>query len=366
MTTTTEIDDDVQETKALEGYPWDRFGADITGLGEDQIGEILTRCKLDWRVEKHETFVNLTGPDGQPVAIPTKNFVLIRQKDNKILTDATATWRPTQNEDSIDYFLHFSRIVGAKPHWAGTFVNGLTEKNQSETYIYLIADLPEYDFTVTTVPAKNGKKAIADRWTAHILFSMTHVYGKKMTARPMLIRKASKSTIILDGASKIDSRDGEALKEADVLKDFEDFKRLFKEASAQFEALASSRITADRNIRDFLKEIFPSTDKGGMLSRQGQQALNAIDEMPGGDRLNNTWLSVLAAISYVHDHVVGYQANTRMASSWHGDGGKRKAAALKMIMKHAVAPKEEKEEAAPAPAAQSVAKPASKKDKKAA
>ncbi len=363
---TTEIDDDVQETKALEGYPWDRFGADITGLGKDQIGEILTRCKLDWRVEKHETFVNLTGPDGQPVAIPTKNFVLIRQKDNKILTDATASWRPTQNEDAIDYFLHFSGVVGAKPHWAGTYVNGLTEKNQSETYIYLIADLPEYDFTVTTMPVKNGKKALTDRWTAHILFSMTHVYGKKMTARPMLIRKASKSTIILDGTSKIDARADQYPLEASIIKDFGEFKTLFKSAAIRFEALASSRITVERNIREFLKEIFPSTDKGGMLSRQGQQALNAIDEMPGSDRLSNTWLSALAAVSYVHDHVVGYQANTRMASSWHGDGGKRKAAALKVIMKHATASKEEKEEAAPAPAAQSVPKPASKKDKKAA
>ena len=178
----------------------------------------------------------------------------------------------------------------------------------------------------------------------YLLLVNPHTFGNGIHVRSTPIRVVCNNTLsfALGKASEVQSTqnhrtvfDAERMKEAigiaqDKLKKYEEMA-----------IFLSSKRYNDQSFRNFLQQIFPNhtmkEDKKEDLSRNAQRAYDVVEEQPGAEFGKGTWWQAFNSVSYLTDHELGRNQDTRLQSAWFGVNKDRKNRALELAVEMAEA-----------------------------
>jgi len=309
------------ETMAYAGeVPWHKLGtrvsADLTPR------QMMEKAGCDWEVNKVPTYAAMDGVD----LIPTGSSALIRSSDNSVLApNVGENWEPVQNVEAFDFFTEYCLAGDMEMHTAGSLADG---KN-----VWALAKVNE-SFDVL------GN----DQVDSYLLFSNPHQYGKSLNVRFTPIRVVCNNTLTMSLSHK--SKNEVALNhrrkfDPQMVKDqlgiaHEKFAQ-YKEA-AQF--LAKKRVT-EENLVQFFNNVFPIADKSvevktyNDLSRTAKRTYDVLETQPGANFAMGSYWNAVNAVTYMTDHELGRNADTRMQSAWFGANQSKKLKAMNLALEMA-------------------------------
>jgi hypothetical protein len=73
------------------------------------------------------------------------------------------------------------------------------------------------------------------------------------------------------------------------------------------------------------------------LSKNAGIALEVLDQQPGAEYAQGTWWQAFNTVTFMTDHVMGRNQDTRLASSWFGTNRNLKTQALEIAIEMAEA-----------------------------
>lgn len=312
----------IETTASVGSSPW--------GIGEIVSNDLtpqqmMQKAGCDWRVEKVPTYADFNGEK-----IPTGMEALVRDSDNKVLTQVGGNWEPCQNETAFEFFNEYCLEGGMEMDTAGSLKGG--------KMVWALAKIKE-SFDVLK----------GDQIDSYLLFSNPHEYGKSIDIRFTPIRVSCMNTLAmaLKGTAvtgaKINHRkvfDANHVKTTLGLahQKFAQYKEL-----SQF--LASKKFSAESLIQ-YYNEVFPRTYQGKNppvvtelkdLTSNGQKAFEVLDSQPGAEFAKGSWWQALNSVTYLTDHVMGREADSRMTSAWFGANQNRKQSAVSKAIEFAEA-----------------------------
>ena len=307
------------ETMAYAGEtPWHGLGIRVEN--DLTVPEMLESAGLDWTVTKAPTyFVN----DGE--VFNTGKFALIRETDNKVLSTVSESWEPCQNTDAFSIFEEFVDSNELEMHTAGSLQEGQV--------VWGLAKMKD--------KFELFKKDLTEQY---LLLVNPHKFGQGIHVRSTPIRVVCNNTLSLSLGSASDVKstqnhrnkfDVEGMKKAIGIA--REKLEIYKDAA---EFLASKKYS-DAKFREFLAGIFPNNTvierKKNDLSRNAQKAYDVVETQPGAEFGKGTWWQAFNTVTYLSDHQLGRNVDTRLQSAWFGVNKDRKTTALKEAVKYAEA-----------------------------
>ena len=310
------------ETMAYAGQsPWGDIGTQVSNDLSPQ--QIMEKADLNWSVDKVKTYADYQGEK-----IPTGLEALVRSSDNKILTQVGKNWEPCQNETAFEFFNEYCLEGGMDIESAGSLKGG--------KMVWVLAKIKE-SFDVVK----------GDQVDSYLLFSNPHEYGKSIDVRFTPIRVTCMNTLAMAikgsavNGMKVNHRkafDPQVVKETMGIahEKFEQYKEVAK-------FLSKKRFDAQSLIQ-YYNEVFPRTYKGkdevivsayDDLTTNGQKAFDVLHSQPGANFAQGSWWQALNSVTYLTDHVMGREADSRMTSSWFGANANRKAVAVSKAIEFA-------------------------------
>jgi phage/plasmid-like protein (TIGR03299 family) len=310
------------ETMAYAGQsPWGDIGTQVSNDLSPQ--QIMEKADLNWSVDKVKTYADYQGEK-----IPTGLEALVRSSDNKILTQVGKNWEPCQNETAFEFFNEYCLEGGMDMESAGSLKGG--------KMVWALAKIKE-SFDVVK----------GDQVDSYLLFSNPHEYGKSIDVRFTPIRVTCMNTLAMAikgsavNGMKVNHRkafDPQIVKETMGIahEKFEQYKEVAK-------FLSKKRFDAQSLIQ-YYNEVFPRTYKGkdevivsayDDLTTNGQKAFDVLQSQPGANFAQGSWWQALNSVTYLTDHVMGREADSRMTSSWFGANANRKAVAVSKAIEFA-------------------------------
>lgn len=304
--------------RSSKGKPWHGLGVPVAdNLSPRQIMEV---AGLDWTVSKAPTFALVKDSKGEDSYIPTGRQALMRDSDNKVLTEVGTGWNPVQNEDAFNFFTEFVEAGDMVMDTAGSLKDG--------QIVWALADLKE-GFTLFG----------GDEMKGYLLFSNPHQYGKTVDVRFCLERVVCNNTLTMalnekgQPSVRVNHRgkfDPERVKE--VLGVSSKKIETFKEAA---EFLGSKKYKKSDLVKYFGTLFGESDQDDRVISRTAEKVMGYIETQPGADFQAGTYWQALNAVTYAVDHELGRSADTRMTSAWFGTNAKKKLDALNLAVEMA-------------------------------
>lgn len=312
----------VVETMAYAGeVPWHGLGVSVSNDLTPQ--QMQQKAGLDWKVEKQD-LVTASGAkvDGKQA--------LVRTSDNKVLDVIGKGWNPVQNDEAFDFFSEYVLAGDMEMNTAGSLRDG--------NMVWALAKVKD-SFTIL------GE----DQVDSYLLFSNPHQYGKAIDIRFTPIRVVCNNTLTLSlgqEVAKSVSLNHRTQFNPDSVKETlgiasEKFQ-LYKETA---EFLSTKRFTVESLVQ-YYNEVFPRTYQGKKeitvkdftdLSSNGQKAYEVMDTQPGAEFGQGTWWQALNSVTYLTDHQLGREADTRLTSAWFGANQSRKVKAVEKAVEYATA-----------------------------
>jgi len=313
--------------------PWHGLGVKV---GDNlSANEMMKAAGLDWNVERHDLFTEIGG---EQVNIPAKK-ALVRSSDDKVLDVVGKDWIPVQNEEAFEFFESYVKAGGMTMHTAGSLKDG--------QQIWGLAKVNE-SFSLF-----GGK----DEVESYLLLSNPHNYGKGVDIRFTPIRVVCNNTLsmALGGKAtlgislnhraefnpeKVRDALAEASKKLDTYKDMADFlsrkkfneERLFEYFTRVFPKTTNK---AGSVSFDELMKSFKAGEK--VASRNALRAMEVVDTQPGANLGRGTWWSAYNAVTFMTNHELGHNPDTRMQSVWYGSNKDRNIEALGLAVEYAEA-----------------------------
>ena len=99
------------------------------------------------------------------------------------------------------------------------------------------------------------------------------------------------------------------------------------------EFLSTKKFSVDALI-NYYAEVFPYTHK---TSEAPSTAYAVLDTQPGANFGEGTWWQALNSVTYLTDHKMGRNADSRMQSAWFGINQARKIKAVNKAVEYATA-----------------------------
>lgn len=303
--------------------PWHGLGTKVSN--DLTPNQMMVKAGLDWSVDKVPTYAKVGD-----VEVETGQEALIRSSDNKVLTQVGKNWHPVQNEEAFEFFSEYCLEGSMEMHTAGSLKGG--------KMVWGLAKVKGEFEAVKGDPVEQ-----------FFLFSNPHEYGKSIDIRFTPIRVVCNNTLSMALASvkntgvKLSHRkvfDPEMVKEHMGIAD-EKFAQ-YKEV-AQY--LASKNFSAESLIQ-YYNEVFPRTYKGkeevvvkgfNDLTSNGQKAFEFLETQPGAEFGKGTWWQALNSVTYLTDHEMGREVDSRLASAWFGANQTRKIKAVEKAVEFAEA-----------------------------
>ena len=301
--------------------PWHGLGTEVSN--DLTPVQMMEKAGLDWTVHEVESYVDFDGDK-----IPTGQKSLIRSSDKKVLTNVGEGWNPVQNEEAFQFFAEYVAAGDMEMHVAGSLKEGRN--------VFALAKVKE-SFSILG----------DDQVDSYLLFSNPHEYGKAIDVRFTPVRVVCNNTLTfsLQAASKNFVKLNHRSKfDADLVKSQ---MGLAHEKFAQYkemaEFLSSRRYTAESLIQ-FYNEVFPFTHKSAEevtkaedLSKNAKAAMDVLYTQPGANYAEGSWWQALNSVTYLTDHKLGRNADSRMQSSWFGVNQTRKLKAVNKAVEYATA-----------------------------
>jgi len=301
--------------------PWHGLGVEVRN---DMTPEqMMQKAGLDWTVHEVESYVDFEGE-----RIPTGQKSLVRSIDKKVLTNVGEGWNPVQNSEAFDFFYDYVMAGDMEMNVAGSLKGG---KN-----VFVLAKVKE-SFSILG----------DDQVDSYLLFSNPHEYGKAIDIRFTPVRVVCKNTLTfsLNTASKNFTKlnhrsvfDPSLVKQQMVLAS-EKFS-MYKDMA---EFLSTKRFNKE-TLMNYYNEVFPYTHKAAEaptdmneLSRNAREAYAVLETQPGAQYGEGTWWQALNSVTYLTDHKMGRNADSRMQSSWFGVNQARKLKAVNKAVEYATA-----------------------------
>lgn len=311
--------------------PWHGLGVRVGDNLSPQ--EMMVAAGLDWTVEKEEVFYQRNG---QMVRAPKKQ-ALVRSSDNKYLDIVSDAWIPVQNEDAFEFFDEYVKAGGMSMHTAGSLKDGQV--------IWGLAKVNE-SFSLF-----GGK----DEVESYLLLSNPHQFGRGVDIRFTPIRVVCNNTLSLSLEGKATL--GISLNHRSEF-DVEKVKLALNEAHEKMDTyrqmaqFLSQKRFNENSLMEYFTRIFPkTTDKKGatsfnalmdsfksdkkLISRNAQTALEVIETQPGAEYGRGTWWSAYNAVTFMTNHQMGHNPDTRMQSVWYGQNKDRNINALGLAVEYA-------------------------------
>lgn len=312
----------VVETMAYAGeVPWHGLGVSVSNDLTPQ--QMQQKAGLDWKVEKQD-LVTASGAkvDGKQA--------LVRTSDNKVLDVIGKGWNPVQNDEAFDFFSEYVLAGDMEMNTAGSLRDG--------NMVWALAKVKD-SFTIL------GE----DQVDSYLLFSNPHQYGKAIDIRFTPIRVVCNNTLTLSLGQEVAKSvslnhrtqfNPNSVKE--TLGIASEKFQLYKETA---EFLSTKRFTVESLVQ-YYNEVFPRTYQGKKeitvkdftdLSSNGQKAFEVLDTQPGAEFGQGTWWQALNSVTYLTDHQLGREADTRLTSAWFGANQSRKVKAVEKAVEYATA-----------------------------
>jgi phage/plasmid-like protein (TIGR03299 family) len=290
--------------------PWHSLGtkvpADLTPA------QMMEKAGLDWKVNKQPMFFR---HEGDLHAVEGKE-VLVRDTDGKVLDVVGKGWEPVQNAEAFDFFNDFVMNGDMDMHTAGSLQEGKQ--------------------TWALAKVKDGFKVFGDdEVESYLMFSNPHKFGASITVSFTPIRVVCNNTLnmALQGANGKGVRISHRTKfDADQVKTLlgvaTEQLQTYKETA---EFLGSKRFNDD-TMKEYFARVFPNTNRQAKdkdaLSRTAKIAMDVVHTQPGAEYAEGSFWQLFNATTFMTDHIVGRDADSRMASAWFGLNQTKKLKAL--------------------------------------
>ena len=319
MSHEVEMVDGVAQMAYAGDTPWHGLG---TRVHNDLTpAQMQTKAGLDWTVSEVESFVEVKGEK-----IPTGQKSLLRSTDNKILTNVGKGWNPVQNSEAFEFFSEYVMAGDMEMHTAGSLKGG---KN-----VFALAKVKE-SFSIL------GE----DQVDSYLLFSNPHEYGKAIDVRFTPIRVVCNNTLTFSlstaskNAVKLNHR---SVFNPDMVKQQ---MGIAHEKFAQYKEMAeflSTKRFSVESLVNYYNDVFPHTYSKGKevkavedLTKNAKSAMDVLYTQPGANFGEGTWWQALNSVTYLTDHKMGRNAESRMQSSWFGQNQARKMVAVNKAVEYA-------------------------------
>ena len=313
------------ETMAYAGAkPWHGLGVPVSNDLTPQ--QMQTKAGLDWEVFKEPIYIR---PETDRMAVPGKK-ALTRSSDGKFFDVVGDDWNPIQNSEAFAFFNEYVAAGDMEMETAGSLKGGRN--------VFALAKVKE-SFSIL------GN----DQVDSYLLFSNPHEYGKAIDIRFTPIRVVCNNTLTFSLQSS--SKNFVKLNHRTVF-DPDLVKEQMGLASEKFamykdmaEFLSTKKFSVDTLIQ-YYNEVFPHTyansrsktvEKADDLTKNGKKALEVLHTQPGAEYGEGTWWQALNSVTYLTDHVMGKNAESRVQSAWFGQNQSRKLKAVNKAVEYATA-----------------------------
>ena len=321
MSHEVEMIDGVAQMAYAGEVPWHGLGTAVSNdLTPQQIQE---KAGLDWTVDKE---VMVTGSG----ATVEGKKALVRSSDKKVLDVVGDNWNPVQNSEAFKFFSEYVLAGDMEMHTAGSLKEG--------QLTWALAKVKD-SFTIL------GE----DQVDSYLLFSNPHQYGKSIDVRFTPIRVVCNNTLTLSLGQKVANsvslNHRTAFNPDSVKETLGIAHEKFAEYKEAAEFLSSKRFTVESLVQ-YYSEVFPRTYQGKKevtvqsvedLTTNAKKAYEVLETQPGAEFGEGTWWQALNSVTYLTDHKMGREADTRLTSAWFGANQSRKVKAVEKAVEYALA-----------------------------
>jgi len=301
--------------------PWHGLGTKVAADLSPQ--QIMQQAGLDWTVQK-ETMTTASGAE-----IEGKK-ALVRSADNKVLDVVGDNWNPVQNSEAFEFFSEYCLAGDMEMHTAGSLKGG--------QMVWALAKVKE-SFDILG----------GDQVDSYLLFSNPHKYGKAIDVRFTPIRVVCNNTLSMslgqNVANSVSLNHRTAFNPDSVKETLGIASEKFAMYKETAEFLASKQFSMDSLIQ-YYNDVFPRTYKGKNppvvkeykdLTNNAQKAFSFLETQPGAEFGAGSWWSALNSVTYLTDHQMGRETDSRLTSAWFGANQTRKVKAVEKAVEFALA-----------------------------
>ncbi len=289
------------------------------GLGQQVSDDVTTdgmmkAAGLDWSVTKQPMYyMDDLGEMGE---VPGKS-ALVRSSDNKVMDIVGQDWNPVQNAEAFEFFREFVDTGDMQMHTAGSLKDG--------KMVWALAKVND-GFTIKTAQGEDSVES-------YLLFSNPHQYGKSIDVRFTPIRVVCNNTLTLSLNQNVDQyvrmghqRPFNAEDAMATLGMAHKKLETYKEAA---EYLCQKSYTTD-DMLNYFNQVFPSaSDRDSNKSREAQEVMHT---QAGAALGEGTFWQLFNTVTYMTDHTLGRNSDTRLQSSWYGQNQNVKKKALELAV----------------------------------
>jgi phage/plasmid-like protein (TIGR03299 family) len=292
--------------------PWHGLGAEVSD--DITTDGMMKAAGLDWSVTKQPMYY-LTDI-GEMGEVPGKS-ALVRSSDNKVMDIVGSDWNPVQNAEAFDFFREFVDAGDMKMHTAGSLKEG--------KMVWALAKVND-GFTIKTDQGEDSVES-------YLLFSNPHQYGKSIDVRFTPIRVVCNNTLTLSLNQNVDQyvrvghqRPFNAEDAMATLGMAQQKLETYKEAA---EYLCQKSYTSEQMV-EYFNQVFPSaSDRDSNKSREAQEVMYT---QAGANLGEGTFWQLFNTVTYMTDHTLGRNNDTRLQSSWYGSNQNVKKKALELAV----------------------------------
>jgi phage/plasmid-like protein (TIGR03299 family) len=298
--------------------------------------QILSESGLDWAVEKQPLF---TQNGDEYVEVPNR-YALKRSSDDKLMSVVSATYKPIQNAEAINFFFDFAQSGQATIEHAGQFNNG--------KFVYALARL-NADFKVGKDDEVGGYALLVQPHlvTFGMMILATPQRFSCFNALPLLLSKAASGSGKLFTMSH--TRAFSPAVKASAARVLGLASEEIKEFAGAAKKLAASRAT-DAQVKRYFDNVirFDRKHVTEVMNEAGEEVKEprileklheALEHAPGADMrtARGTWWGALNAVTYVSDHMLGSEKerSASLGSAMVGERSTMKRRALQLALKAA-------------------------------
>ena len=318
------------ETMAYAGeLPWHGLGTKVSN--DISVDDMMVEEGLDWNVVKVPAFASHDGVD-----IYSGHDMLIRETDGQPLDMVKQNWHPVQNAEAFDFFREFVEAGDMEMHTAGSLQDGKR--------VWCLAKVKD-DFTI------NGKDLVE----SYLLLTNPHMYGRAVDIRFTPIRVVCNNTLTLSLAQKGEyqvSMNHKKAFDADEAKQLLGIAKGKMETYKDMATFLSGKRYTDESIRQYFATVFPNQNpkvKGvgfnptsvvefdKYASKNAKTAMEVVKTQPGANFAEGSFWQAFNAVTFMTDHVMGRENDTRLNSAWYGVNKTKKVNALETALELAEA-----------------------------
>jgi len=292
--------------------PWHGLGTEVSD--DISTDDMMKAAGLDWTVSKNPMYhMNDLGEMGE---IPGKS-ALIRSSDNKVMDIVGQDWNPVQNQEAFDFFREFVDAGDMQMHTAGSLKDG--------KMVWALAKVND-GFTIKTSQGDDSVES-------YLLFSNPHQYGKSIDVRFTPIRVVCNNTLTLSLNQNVDQyvrmghqRAFDARAAHAALGMAQQKLETYKEAA---EYLSTKMFTVDQMI-EYFDKVFPSVTRSS--SNKARDAQEIMHTQAGASLAEGSFWQLFNTVTYMTDHTLGRNNDTRLQSAWYGQNQNIKKKALELAV----------------------------------